>query len=142
MKFLKSPSWVVSFPRTTYFNFSVLSLQIANRNTRGIRLSKKSTFLHSFIRDKKIHIKLCFRFSLIHLRWNLFLSSDNHCERNCIRLILLSVLKYPEIIRMFLINFNLVKFLFEDLWVRRKLTWNVPLTCTTWNIFKIHKILQ
>ena len=142
MKFLKSPSWVVSFPRTTYFNFSVLSLQIANRNTRGIRLSKKSTFLHSFIRDKKIHIKLCFRFSLIHLRWNLFLSSDNHCERNCIRLNLLSVLKYPEIIRMFLINFNLVKFLFEDLWVKRKLTRDVPVTWTTWNIFNIHRILQ
>ena len=142
MTFLKSLSWVVSFPRTTYFNFSVLYLQIANRNTHGIRLSKKSTFLHSFTRDKRIHIKLCFRFSLIPLRWNLFLSSDNHCDRNCIWLNLSCVLKYPERIRMFLINFNLVKFLFEDFWVKRKLTRDVPVTWTTWNIFNIHKTLQ
>ena len=141
MKFLKSPSWVVSFPRTTYFNFSVLYLQIANRNTHGIRFSKKSTFLHSSSGTKNPH-KTLLSFFLIHLRWNLFLSSDNHCDRNCIWLNLSCALKYPGIIRMFLINFNLVKFLFEDLWVRRKLTWNVPLTCTTWNIFKIHKILQ
>ena len=43
---------------------------------------------------------------------------------------------------MFLINFNLVKFLFEDLWVKRKLTRDVPVTRTTWNIFNIHKTLQ
>ena len=43
---------------------------------------------------------------------------------------------------MFLIKFNLVKFLFEDLWVKRKLTRDVPVTRTTWNIFNINKTLQ
>ena len=65
IKFLQSPSSVVSFPRTTYFNFSVLYLQIANRNTHGIRLSKKGTFLHFFIRDKEVDIKPCFHFFIL-----------------------------------------------------------------------------
>ena len=141
MAFLKGPSCVVSFPRTTYFNFIVLYLQIANRNTHGMRLSKKSTFLH-FHQGQKSPRKTLLSFFLIHLRWNLFLSSDNHCDRNCIWLNLSCALKYPGIIRMFLINFNLVKFLFEDLWVKRKLTRDVPVTRTTWNIFNIHKTLQ
>ena len=142
MTFLKSPLWLISFPRTTYVSFSVLFLQIANRKYPRypfVQGKYLSSFFHQGQRNPH---KTLLSFFLIHLRWNLFLSSDNHCDRNCIWLNLSCALKYPGIIRMFLINFNLVKFLFEDLWVKRKLTRDVPVTWTTWNIFNIHKILQ
>ena len=64
--FQKSLSWLVSFARTTYFSYSVIHLQTANRNTHCIRLSNHvsylSQFFHQEISIKKNQHKILFSF--------------------------------------------------------------------------------